>query len=131
MRKSLLIVFSAILILTMSTAVMADTPQAPVAPTGLVNINSADVAQLAFLPRVGTKAAQRIVDYRKEHGNFKKTSDLMQVKGFGEKSYQKLANWLTVDGKTTLAAKVHAGRIGGGKRTKSAKSSSSPTPATR
>jgi competence protein ComEA len=134
MRKSHLIVLSAILILSMSAAVMADTTQAPVAPTGVVNINSADVAQLAFLPRVGTKAAQRIVDYRKEHGSFKKTSDLMQVKGFGEKSYQRLANWLTVDGKTTLAAKVHAGRIGGGKRTKStksAKSSSSPTPATR
>jgi len=135
MRKSHLIVLSAILILSMSTAVMAaDTQQTQAAPTGVVNINSADVAQLAFLPRVGVKAAQRIVDYRKEHGSFKKTSDLMQVKGFGEKSYERLASYLSVDGKTTLAAKVHAGRIGGGKRTKSAKpakSSSSPSPATR
>ena len=131
MRKSHLIVLSAILIVTMSTAVMADTTQAPVAPTGVVNINSADAAQLAFLPRVGVKAAQRIIDYRKEHGSFKKASDLMQVKGFGEKSYEKLAAYLTVDGKTTLAAKVHPGRIGGGKRAKSAKTSSSPTPATR
>ncbi|MEA2163278.1 MAG: competence protein ComEA [Thermoanaerobaculia bacterium] len=130
MRKSHLIVLSAILIVTMSAVVMADTTPAPIAPTGVVNINSADAAQLAFLPRVGAKAAQRIVDYRKEHGNFKKTSDLMQVKGFGQKSYQRLANWLTVDGKTTLAAKVHAGRVGG-KRAKSSKSSSSPTPATR
>jgi competence protein ComEA len=85
MRKSHLIVLSAILIVTMSTAVMAGTTQAPTAPTGVVNINSADAAQLAFLPRVGVKAAQRIVDYRKEHGSFKKTSDLMQVKGFGTK----------------------------------------------
>ncbi len=132
MRKSHLIVLSAILIISMSTAVMAaDTQQTQAAPTGVVNINSADVAQLAFLPRVGVKAAQRIVDYRKEHGSFKKTSDLMQVKGFGEKSYERLASYLSVDGKTTLAAKVHAGRIGGGKRTKSAKSSSSPSPATR
>ena len=134
MRKSHLIVLSAILIVTMSTAIMADTTPAPVAPTGVVNINSADAAQLAYLPRVGVKAAQRIIDYRKEHGSFKKASDLMQVKGFGEKSYEKLAAYLTVDGKTTLAAKVHPGRIGGGKRAKSAKSatsSSSPTPATR
>ncbi|MEA2237524.1 MAG: competence protein ComEA [Thermoanaerobaculia bacterium] len=132
MRKSHLIVLSAILIVTMSTAVMADTTQAPVAPTGVVNINSADAAQLAYLPRVGVKAAQRIIDYRKEHGGFKKTSDLMQVKGFGEKSYERLAAYLTVDGKTTLATKVHPGRLGGGKRAKSAKSSSSsPTPATR
>jgi competence protein ComEA len=131
MRKSHLIVISAILIISMSTTVMAGTTQAPVAPTGVVNINSADIAQLAFLPRVGVKAAQRIVDYRKEHGSFKKTSDLMQVKGFGEKSYEHLAAYLSVEGKTTLAAKVHPGRIGGGKRTKSAKSSASPTPATR
>ena len=131
MRKSHLIVLSAILIITMSSAVMADTTKAPVAPTGVVNINSADAAQLAYLPRVGVKAAQRIVDYRKEHGSFKKTSDLMQVKGFGEKSYERLAGYLAVDGKTTLAAKVHAGRIGGGRRTKSATASSSPTPATR
>jgi competence ComEA-like helix-hairpin-helix protein len=132
MRKSHLIVLSAILIITMSTAVMAaDTQQMPASPAGVVNINSADATQLAYLPRVGVKAAQRIIDYRKDHGSFKKTSDLMQVKGFGEKSYERLASWLTVDGKTTLAAKVHPGRIGGGKRSKSAKSSSSPTPATR
>jgi competence ComEA-like helix-hairpin-helix protein len=132
MRKSHLIVLSAILIVAMSTAVMAaDTQQIPAAATsGVVNINSADAAQLAYLPRVGVKAAQRIIDYRKEHGSFKKSSDLMQVKGFGEKSYERLASYLTVDGKTTLSAKVHPGRIGGGKRVKSAKSSSSPTPAT-
>jgi competence protein ComEA len=132
MRKSHLVVLSAILIVTMSTAVMAaDAQQIPAAsPSGVVNINSADAAQLAYLPRVGVKVAQRIIDYRKEHGGFKKASDLMQVKGFGEKSYERLASYLTVDGKTTLSAKVHPGRIGGGKRAKSAKSSSSPTPAT-
>src|ERR1700704_2394273 len=109
MRKSHLIVLSAILIISMSAAGMAaDTPQTQAAPTGVVNINSADVAQLAFLPRVGVKAAQRIVDYRKEHGSFKKTSDLMQVKGFGEKSFEKLSSYLTVDSKTTLTAKVHS-----------------------
>lgn len=130
MRKSHLIVLSAILIVTMSTAVMAaDTQQIPASPAGVVNINSADTTQLAFLPRVGVKAAQRIVDYRKEHGSFKKTSDLMQVKGFGEKSYERLASWLTVDGRTTLAAKAHSARVGG-KRSKSSKSSS-PSPATR
>jgi len=130
MRKSHLIVLSAILMIAMSTVVMADTQQMPASPAGVVNINSADAAQLAYLPRVGVKAAQRIVDYRREHGSFKKTSDLMQVKGFGEKSYERLASWITVDGKTTLAAKVHVTRAGG-KRSKPSKSSSSPSPATR
>ena len=84
MRKSHLIVLSVILIATISSAAMAAEAQPVSAPaaTGIVNLNTADAAQLAMLPRVGVKAAQRIIDYRKEHGNFRKTSDLMQVKGF-------------------------------------------------
>ena len=126
MRKSHLIVLSVILIATISSAAMAADTQPVGAPqvTGIVNLNTADAAQLAMLPRVGAKAAQRILDYRKEHGNFKKTSDLMQVKGFGEKSFERLAAYVTVEGKTTLSAKVHT------KSTrKSSKKSSSPSPA--
>ncbi len=129
MRKSHLIVLSAILILTISNAVMAAEVQPAMAtPAGVVNINSADASELAFLPRVGLKAAQRIIDYRKEHGSFKKPSDLMQVKGFGEKSFERLSAWLTVDGKTTLAAKVHTHST---RARKSSKKSSSPSPAAR
>jgi competence ComEA-like helix-hairpin-helix protein len=129
MRKSHLIVLSAILIIvTIASTSMAAAVQPVPAPTatGVVNINTADVTQLAMLPRVGVKAAQRIADYRKEHGNFKKASDLMQVKGFGEKSFERLSSWITVDGKTTLAAKVRST----GTR-KSSKKSSSPSPAAR
>ena len=111
MRKSHLIVLSVILIATISGAAMAADSQPVAAPiTGIVNLNTADAAQLAMLPRVGAKAAQRILDYRKEHGGFKKTSDLMQVKGFGEKSFERLAAYVTVEGKTTLLAKVHTTR---------------------
>ena len=129
MRKSQLIVLAVILIATISsTAMAADAQPVPVpTATGIVNINTADTAQLALLPRVGVKAAQRIADYRKEHGNFRKTTDLMQVKGFGEKSFERLAAWVTIDGKTTLAAKVHAGRTGG----RPSKKSKSPSPAAR
>jgi hypothetical protein len=35
---------------------------------------------------------------------------LMQVKGFGEKSFERLAAYVTVEGKTTLSAKVHTTR---------------------
>jgi len=109
MRKSHLIVLSVILIATISSAAMAadSQPVAAAPATGIVNLNTADAAQLALLPRVGVKAAQRILDYRKEHGSFKKTSDLMQVKGFGQKSFERLAAYVTVEGKTTLSSKVH------------------------
>ena len=103
MRKSPAIVLLGILILSLATAALADVP-------GVVNINTADASQLSYLPRVGAKAAQQIIDYRTAHGPFHKTTDLMQVKGFGQKRYEKLSAYLVVDGKTTLSPKVSSPR---------------------
>ncbi|HEV8434802.1 MAG TPA: helix-hairpin-helix domain-containing protein [Thermoanaerobaculia bacterium] len=103
MRKSPAILLLGILILSLATAALADVP-------GVVNINTADTAQLSYLPRVGAKAAQQIIDYRTAHGPFHKTTDLMQVKGFGQKRYEKLSSYLVVEGKTTLGAKVSSPR---------------------
>ena len=104
MRKSHFIVLIALMIASIAGSAMADanTP----AQSGVVNINTADVAQLSYLPRVGAKAAQRIIEYRTQHGAFHKPSDLMQVKGFGEKRFNQVSPYITVDGKTTLAAKI-------------------------
>ncbi|MCU1244640.1 MAG: competence protein [Acidobacteria bacterium] len=109
MRKShVIVVITLSLALICSAAFAAEPTSAGAAASaaGSVNINTADGAQLAYLPRVGAKAAQRIIDYRKEHGPFHKTSDLMQVKGFGQKTFDRLSTYLNVDGKTTLSAKV-------------------------
>jgi competence protein ComEA len=81
----------------------------------VININSADAAQLALLPRVGPSLAQKILDYRKKNGPFKSTDDLMLVQGIGEKSYQLLKPYLTLSGETTLREKVKAGRTSAGK----------------
>jgi comEA protein len=75
-------------------------------PSAPINLNTATQAQLETLPGVGAKAAQRILDYRKENGSFKKIEDLMNVKGFGEKTFLKLKPMLTVDDK----AKAEPGR---------------------
>lgn len=73
---------------------------------GVVNINKADAAQLALLPRVGPSVAQRIVEFRKENGPFKAPEDLMLVRGIGEKTYQLIKPHVTVSGETTLTEKV-------------------------
>ena len=106
-RKSLSLILATAIFL-IGAAAFADNGAPTVA--GVVNINTADATQLAFLPRVGLKAAQRIVEYRTQHGPFHKATDLMQVKGFGEKSFTRLSPWLTVDGVTTLKAKVSSPR---------------------
>lgn len=61
-----------------------------------VNINTASAAELEKLPQVGPKIAQRIIDYRKESGSFKRVEDLMKVKGIGEKTFAKLKDLITV-----------------------------------
>lgn len=109
MRKSHSILFLSLIIATVCASAFAGEAQTS-APSGVVNINTADAAQLSLLPRVGAKAAQRIVEYRDQHGPFRKTADLMQVKGFGDKTYQRLTSYISIDGKTTLTAKVQSPR---------------------
>src|SRR3990170_3148028 len=51
------------------------------ATAAVVNLNTATASQIATLPGVGEKAAQRIIEYREKNGGFKKIEELMNVKG--------------------------------------------------
>lgn len=62
----------------------------------LVNINKADAAALSKLPGIGETRAEAIIKYRKKHGDFKKTEDIMNVSGIGEATYHELEDWITV-----------------------------------
>jgi competence protein ComEA len=52
-------------------------------PTAPVDLNSATVEQLDALPGVGPTTAQKIVDYRNEHGPFTSVDDLDAIPGIG------------------------------------------------
>ena len=52
-------------------------------PSGPVHLNSATLEQLDELPGVGPVTAQKIVDYRQEHGGFKSVDELDAVPGIG------------------------------------------------
>jgi len=58
--------------------------------TAKVNLNTADTEELATLPRVGPVLAQRIVDWRKQHGRFTRVEDLDAVDGVGPKLLEAL-----------------------------------------
>ena len=62
-----------------------------------VNINKADVSTLDSLPGIGAAKATAIVEYRKEHGNFKSVDDLRKVKGIGSKLMEKIRDKVTVE----------------------------------
>jgi competence protein ComEA len=63
---------------------------------GLVNINSATVEQLDSLPGIGPAIAQRIIDYRTEHGGFRSIDELMDVPGIGPAKFAELKDRITV-----------------------------------
>ncbi|HKB13783.1 MAG TPA: helix-hairpin-helix domain-containing protein [Vicinamibacterales bacterium] len=66
------------------------------AAVGVVNINTATVAELDALPGIGAKTAALIVEYRQKNGPFKKIEELMNVRGVGEKNFLKLKPQITV-----------------------------------
>ncbi|MFX4285121.1 helix-hairpin-helix domain-containing protein [Janibacter sp. G349] len=61
-----------------------------------VNLNTADLATLETLPGVGPVLAQRILDWRTEHGSFTAVEELGEVSGIGDKIYAQLAPEVTV-----------------------------------
>jgi competence protein ComEA len=81
----------------LSAAPTATSAKAPAKTSSqLININTADIAQLSTLPGIGPSIAQRIVKYRKESGAFKTPQDLGKVKGIGEKKLAKVLGKITV-----------------------------------
>jgi competence protein ComEA len=61
-----------------------------------VNINRANSAQLQTLNGIGPTKAEAILKYRKAHGGFKSVDELVNVKGIGPKTLQKLKSQASV-----------------------------------
>jgi competence protein ComEA len=66
------------------------------APAAPVNLNTATLEQLDTLDGVGPGIAQRILDYRREHGGFTRVDELGEVPGIGAKRLATLTPLVTV-----------------------------------
>lgn len=73
----------------------ATTPGAG-SSSGLVNINTASVAELQTLSGIGPSMAQSIIDERTKNGAFASVDDLMRVSGIGEKKLAKIKDCICV-----------------------------------
>ena len=62
---------------------------------GLVSLSSATVDELDELPGVGPITAQKIIDYRTEHGPFASVDDLDAVPGIGPTRIEQLRELVT------------------------------------
>jgi len=78
-----------------ATAPGSATPGAATA-TGPLNLNAASATELDALPGIGPVLAQRIVDWRTEHGRFDTVEQLREVKGIGESTFADLEGAVVV-----------------------------------
>ena len=82
-------------ILGLSTTVLA-----------VVDINTANQEELQTLKGIGAKKAADIIAYREAHGGFKSVEELLNVKGVGKATLEKLRTEIAVEGdKSAVAAK--------------------------
>jgi competence protein ComEA len=61
-----------------------------------IDLNAADVSALDSLPGIGPVLAQKIVDWRTEHGRFASVDQLREVSGIGESKFAALKNKVRV-----------------------------------
>ncbi len=64
---------------------------------GLVNINTADLAELDSLPGVGEKIAENIIAYRDKWGSFDSIEEIKEVEGIGDGIYDRIKDSITID----------------------------------
>lgn len=61
-----------------------------------VDINTATAEQLEKVPGIGPATAARIIEWRETQGRFERLEDLLNVRGIGTKTLEKLRPYLKV-----------------------------------
>ncbi|MGI6735883.1 MAG: helix-hairpin-helix domain-containing protein [Anaerovoracaceae bacterium] len=61
-----------------------------------VNINTADSTELQTLNGVGPVTAEKIIAYREQNGRFPNIEAIKEVSGIGDKTYEKLKDFITI-----------------------------------
>ena len=77
---------------------VADTTSYEVITENLqININSDDIMELCLIPGIGETKARAIIEYRKENGNIIQFSDLLEIKGIGEKMLENIIPYIYIE----------------------------------
>ena len=102
-RHSILAVAILMSLLFTGVVFAEDTKKATPIPTPKVeetkekiNINVATAEELVELPGIGKVIAARIVEYREKNGSYKTPEDMMNVKGIGEKTFEKIKDLIVI-----------------------------------
>ncbi|MBN9401039.1 MAG: helix-hairpin-helix domain-containing protein ['Candidatus Kapabacteria' thiocyanatum] len=73
----------------------SSAPSTPKRTSGTVNINMASITDLQSLPGIGKATAERILERRRQRP-FRRIDELMDVRGIGEKKFERMRPFLAV-----------------------------------
>lgn len=75
----------------------AGEPQTVVVARFPLELNAATLEELKLIPGVGEVLGQRMVQYRELLGGYSELSQLLEIKGIGEATYQKITAYLYLE----------------------------------
>jgi competence protein ComEA len=88
-------------VVTDGQQIIVNNSPEPISPSAaggaLININTAEISELTRLHGVGEAIARAIVDHRERHGPFLAIEQLMNVSGIGERSFERMRDFITVE----------------------------------
>ncbi len=80
----------------------------------VINLNQATLSDLTRLPAIGETKGEMILAWREEHGGFSAVEELLEVKGIGEATLEKLRPYVTVAPPAAEEGEDHGTDSGGG-----------------
>jgi competence protein ComEA len=95
------LLLAVVILVALSGLALADNQGA--GPAEKININTAPMEELMRLSGVGQSYARRIIEYRETQGLFSHIEELKNVKGIGDKIFEKNKNRITVELETSKA----------------------------
>ena len=117
MKRLVMVTAAALMALALGTLAVAETRESDNSMTdwtyrwpswertrmiGTVNINRADVEQLALVPGLDRKTAENIVAFRSVNGPFDSVEELFRIRGFSMDSLEVAQRHLRNEGETDL-----------------------------
>ena len=97
LKKLFVLTMAVTLVVVIAPGLLAGEVEKITEDVAKININNASVDELLQLKFIGPEFAERIVQYRTEHGPFERAEDIMKVKGIGPKPWDANKDIITVE----------------------------------
>lgn len=79
-----------------NNVIQEKNPREDTGGNSIININKAEQTQLEQLPGIGPSTALKIIEYRKENGNFKTIEDIKNVPGIGDAKFESMKENISI-----------------------------------